>query len=136
MKFFYCSTCFECYYIHPLELTTVCGCTALFWCVLVYWCGSAGVGWYPSAGWSTTGLCMSIYSTSKMMHGPINIRFITIFITSLSLCLLPSQINLFTQPHPIHLKPILTLMSHACLVQYVILSLPVVFNLYHPHCKQ
>ena len=54
MKVFYCSTCFECYYIHPQELTTVCGCTALFRCVLVYWCGSAGVGWYPSAGWSTT----------------------------------------------------------------------------------
>jgi hypothetical protein len=32
----------------------VCVCTALFWCVVVYWCGSAGVGWYPNAGWSTT----------------------------------------------------------------------------------
>jgi len=21
-------------------------------------CGSAGVGWYPGAGWSTTGLCV------------------------------------------------------------------------------
>ena len=29
-------------------------CTALFRCVLVYWCGSAGVGWYPNAGSSTT----------------------------------------------------------------------------------
>ena len=54
MKVFYCSTCFECYYVHPQELTTVCGCTALFGCVLVYWCGSAGVGWYPSAGWCTS----------------------------------------------------------------------------------
>ena len=53
MKVFYCSTCFECYYTHPQELVTVCGCTALFGCVLVYWCGSAGVGWYPNAGWST-----------------------------------------------------------------------------------
>ena len=53
MKVFNCSTCFECYYIHPQEPATVCGCTALFRCVLVYWCGSAGVGWYPSAGWST-----------------------------------------------------------------------------------
>jgi len=26
---FYCSTCFECYYIHPQELATVCGCIAL-----------------------------------------------------------------------------------------------------------
>ena len=42
-----------CYYIHPQELAAVCGCTALFRCVLVYWCGSAAVGWYPSAGWST-----------------------------------------------------------------------------------
>jgi len=29
-----------------------------FRCVLVYWCGSAGVGWYPNAGWSATGLCV------------------------------------------------------------------------------
>ena len=28
MKVFYCSTCFECYYIHPQELPTVCGCSA------------------------------------------------------------------------------------------------------------
>jgi hypothetical protein len=41
---FYCSTCFECYYIHPQELTPVCGCTALLRYVLVYWCGSARVG--------------------------------------------------------------------------------------------
>ena len=54
MKVFYCSAYFECYYIHPRELSTVCGCTALFPCVLVYWCGSVGVGWYPNAGWSTT----------------------------------------------------------------------------------
>ena len=46
MKVFYCSTCFECYYIHPQELATVCGCIALFRCVLVYWCGSAGVEQY------------------------------------------------------------------------------------------
>jgi len=51
-KLFYCSTCFECYYIHPQELVTVCRCTTLFRCVLVYWCGSAGVGWYPNVGWS------------------------------------------------------------------------------------
>jgi hypothetical protein len=132
MKDFYCSTCFECYHIHPQELAAVCGCTALFRCGLVYWCGSAGVGWYPSAGWSTSApTCTrippytsrtapihqyiskqsrtptysrqllrmnvkafetwwaikksfikwhqvgSIYSTSKMMHGPINIRWAT-----------------------------------------------------------
>ena len=34
---FYCSTCFECYYIHPQELATVCRCIVLFRCVLVYW---------------------------------------------------------------------------------------------------
>jgi hypothetical protein len=61
MKVFYCSTCFKCYYIHPQELTTVCWCTALFRCVLVYWCGSAGVGWYPNAGWSTT--CTNLHTT-------------------------------------------------------------------------
>ena len=53
MKVFYCSTCFECYYIHPQELAIVCGCTAcsvmidvyvLASCLLVsvylwvYWC--------------------------------------------------------------------------------------------------
>ena len=43
MKVFYCSTCFECYYIHPQELATVCRCIVLFRCVLVYWCGLAGV---------------------------------------------------------------------------------------------
>ena len=37
---------------------TVCTCTVLFRCVLVYWCGSAGVGWYPSAGWCSGGLCV------------------------------------------------------------------------------
>ena len=51
---FYCSTCIECYYIHPQELVIVCRCTALFRCVLVHWCVSAGVGWYLNAGWCTT----------------------------------------------------------------------------------
>jgi len=40
---FYCSTCFECYYIHPQELTAVCGCTVLFRCVLMC------AGWSASA---------------------------------------------------------------------------------------
>ena len=53
-RFFFCSTCFECFYIHPQELTAVRGCSALFRYVLVYWCGSAGLGWYPNAGWSTS----------------------------------------------------------------------------------
>ena len=55
---FFCSTCFECNYIHPQELVTVCRCIVMFRCVLVYWCGSAGVGWYPDAGWSSGGLCV------------------------------------------------------------------------------
>ena len=38
MKVFYCSTCFECYYIHPQESATLCRCIVLFRCVLVYWC--------------------------------------------------------------------------------------------------
>jgi hypothetical protein len=54
MKVFYCSTCLECYYIHPQEPATVCRWVVLFRCVLVYWCGSAGVGWYPNAGWNNT----------------------------------------------------------------------------------
>ena len=49
-SFFNYSTCFECYYIHPQELATVLRLMVLFGCVLVYWCGSAGVGWYPNAG--------------------------------------------------------------------------------------
>ena len=52
-EIFYCSTLYESYYIHPQEPATVCNCIVLFWCVLLYLCGSAGVGWYPSAGWST-----------------------------------------------------------------------------------
>ena len=54
MKVFYCSTCFEYYYIHPQEPATVCRCIVLFRCVPVYWCSLAGVGWYPNAGWSTS----------------------------------------------------------------------------------
>jgi hypothetical protein len=54
MKVFYYLTCFECYYIHPQEPATVCRCIVLFRCVLVYWCGSAGVVWYPNAGWCTS----------------------------------------------------------------------------------
>ena len=62
---FYCSTCFECYCIHPQEPATVYRCIVLFRCVLVYWCGSAGVGWYPSAGWSTNGLLFVVCSTNQ-----------------------------------------------------------------------
>jgi len=51
---FYCSICFECYYIHPQEPANLCRCIVLFRCVLVYWCCSAGVGWYPNAGWCTS----------------------------------------------------------------------------------
>ena len=57
-KFFIAQHVSNAIYIHPRELVSVCGCTALFRCVLVYWCGSAGVGWYPNAGWSTAGLCV------------------------------------------------------------------------------
>ena len=71
MKVFYYSTCFECYYIHPQEPATVCRCIALVRCVLVYWCGSAGVGWYPNAGWSTTG-------TSSWFI--IRVRYVTVII--------------------------------------------------------
>ena len=68
MKVFYCSTRFECYYTHPQELANICGCVALFRCVLVYWCGSAGVGWYPNAGWGT-------YST-KEAHVCCKVQFL------------------------------------------------------------
>jgi len=70
MKVFYCSTCFECYYIHPQELATT-------W---VY-C-SVMIDVYALASWLLVSVYFikwhqvgSIYSTSKMMHGPINIRF-------------------------------------------------------------
>jgi hypothetical protein len=44
-------------YIHPQELATYVlsyfmGCIALVRCVLVLRCGSAGVEWYPDAGFS------------------------------------------------------------------------------------
>ena len=77
MKVFYCSTCFECYYIHSQELTTVCGCTVLFRCVLVYWCGSAGVGWYPSAGWSSANININnirnMLSNKKLSYSDIKL---------------------------------------------------------------
>ena len=44
----FCSTCFECQYIHLQELATVCGYTALVRCVLALRCGSAGVVWKES----------------------------------------------------------------------------------------
>jgi hypothetical protein len=31
----------------------------------VYWCGSAGEGWYPNAGWSTTYFLLLITSILK-----------------------------------------------------------------------
>ena len=34
---FYCSTCFECYYIHPQEPATV----IVLFCLCVYWCTDA-----------------------------------------------------------------------------------------------
>jgi len=43
---FYCSTCFESYYIHPQGTVTVCVCIALFRCVLVYWCRTAPIHQY------------------------------------------------------------------------------------------
>jgi len=54
-------------------------CIILVRCVLVLRCGSAGVVWYPYAGWSSKTSDIKLvylYSTVKMMHGPINIRFI------------------------------------------------------------
>jgi hypothetical protein len=115
MKLFYCSTCSECYYIHPQELTTVCRCIVLFRCVLVYWlrfgwsrvvCECRLDHYYCSAPIHTETeqythiqspapedecnnirnilsnkktfikwhQVVSIYSNSKMMHGPITIR--------------------------------------------------------------
>ena len=66
-------------------------CIALVRCVLVLRFGSAGVVWYPYAGWRTTNIpnmlsskqwnnkasdikFVYLYSTVKMMHGPINIE--------------------------------------------------------------
>jgi hypothetical protein len=35
-------------------------CIALVRCVSVLWCGSAGVVWYPYAGWSSASACIRI----------------------------------------------------------------------------
>ena len=82
--FFYFSACFECCYIYPQELVTVCRCTALFRCVLVYWCGSAGLGWYPSAGWGTSAPTAPIHqytpkrsSTPTYSHQLLRMNVIT-----------------------------------------------------------
>jgi len=40
-------------------------CIALVRCVLVLWCGSAGVVWYPYAGWS---LCNSTLSLTSALY--------------------------------------------------------------------
>ena len=64
-EIFYCSTLYESYYIHPQEPATVCNCIVLFWCVLLYLCGSAGVGWYPNAGWCTT--CTNLHSDTTLI---------------------------------------------------------------------
>ena len=48
------------------------GCIALVWCVLVLWCGSAGVVWYPYAGWSNA----SAYTNTDQLD-------VTCFIISL-----------------------------------------------------
>jgi hypothetical protein len=66
MKVFHCSACFECYYIHPQDPATVCGCIVLFRCVLVYWCGLAGVGWYPIAGWFTE--CSNLHLDTTLLQ--------------------------------------------------------------------
>ena len=59
----YCSTCFECYYIHLPELATYCGftsCVVLLW-FDVCWCyGVVRLGWYPYADWSTASACIRI----------------------------------------------------------------------------
>ena len=62
------------------------GCIALVRCVLVLRCGLAGVVWYPKA--SDINL-VSLYSTIKMMDGPINIsRICYYFIEDKPLCLI------------------------------------------------
>jgi len=38
------------------------GWIALVRCVLVLRCGSAGVEWYPYAGWSTASVCVSLWT--------------------------------------------------------------------------
>jgi hypothetical protein len=98
MRVFYCSTCFESYYIHPHEPATVCRCIVVSVCTAVL----VRFGWSRVVSecrlvhlspapkdecnnirnmlsnkktpikWHQVG---SIYSTTKMMHGPINIRF-------------------------------------------------------------
>jgi len=41
-------------------------CIALVWCVLVLRCGSAGVVWYPYAGWSFASACITIPHLSHL----------------------------------------------------------------------
>jgi hypothetical protein len=65
---------------------TVCGCTALFRCVLVYWCDSAGLGWYPNAAWSTSA------STTRRGHGMD--CFIVVTVTTVKERILESVFNL------------------------------------------
>jgi len=107
MKVVYCSTCFEYYYIHPQELTTVYGCTALFGCVLVYWCGSAGVGWYPNAGWSSK---VQIVKKFPAFHGTR--RFITALTSVRHLYLTWASPIQSIYPLPTSWRSILILSTH------------------------
>ena len=50
MKVFYCSTCFECYYIHPQEMVIVCRCCSVSVCtgVLVHYVQQPAFGYHPT----------------------------------------------------------------------------------------
>jgi hypothetical protein len=56
------------------------GCIALVRCVLVLRCGSAGVVWYPYAGWSTSA------STNVEMTQQISRKFLRMDVLTFEIC--------------------------------------------------
>jgi len=51
-------------------------CIALFRCVLVLRCGSAGVVWYPYAGWSTSASAFSRFKNKIIFKKLIKTKYL------------------------------------------------------------
>ena len=71
-------------------------CIALVRCVLVLRCGSAGVVWYPDAGWSTTTISMSVCKETYDAHrdGVLGCDcFVSYWTVAVSDCIVSSTVS-------------------------------------------
>ena len=65
--------------------------------VLLYWCGSAGVGWYPSAGWGTSAQhqpCVKLCMLVARVEGTIFFLRIYVYETHLTYFSVVSAISI------------------------------------------